>query len=171
MNDRSRDRAVDALDPWPDEVAWQPLSPRYVWVRLLELAMGVGALTLGALVAWLVSGLWYFLVVAGAAVVYAVVRAPFVVRQVRSWGYTERGDDLLVRHGLLVRRLSIVPYARMQFVDVSVRPLERLFNLATVQMHTAAAGVDAAVPGLEPGEAVRLRDRLAALGRSGTEGL
>ena len=88
-----------------------------------------------------------------------------------AWGYAERDNDLLVRHGLLVRRLSIVPYARMQFVDVTAGPLERAFDLATVQLHTAAAASDARVPGLRPAEASRLRDRLTALGEDRAEGL
>jgi membrane protein YdbS with pleckstrin-like domain len=94
-----------------------------------------------------------------------------VVRAVRAWGYAERERDLVVRHGLLIRRLSIVPYARMQFVDVTAGPLERAFTLATVQLHTAAAASDARVPGLEPTEAARLRDRLTALGEDRAEGL
>ncbi|MGH3656913.1 MAG: PH domain-containing protein, partial [Micromonosporaceae bacterium] len=88
-----------------------------------------------------------------------------------SWGYAERSEELLVRHGILVRRMSIVPYGRMQFVDVSAGPLERAFGLATVQLHTAAAASDAGIPGLEPEPAAQLRDRLAALGRTRTEGL
>jgi membrane protein YdbS with pleckstrin-like domain len=93
------------------------------------------------------------------------------VRAVRAWGYAERDQDLLVRHGLFIRRLSIVPYARMQFVDVTAGPLERAFGLATVQLHTAAAASDAKVPGLPPEEAARLRDRLTALGEDRAEGL
>jgi membrane protein YdbS with pleckstrin-like domain len=100
-----------------------------------------------------------------------LVRTVFVIRSLRSWGYAERVDDLLVRHGLLFRRLSIVPYGRMQFVDVTAGPLERLFGLATVQLHTAAAASDARIPGLRPEEAARLRDRLAALGEARAEGL
>src|SRR5262245_55398921 len=103
--------------------------------------------------------------------VYGVWRSWVTVRAVRSWGYAERGEDLLVRHGLLVRRLSIVPYARMQFVDVTAGPLERAFGLATVTLHTAAAHSDATVPGLAGPEAARLRDRLAALGEAQAEGL
>ena len=98
-------------------------------------------------------------------------RAVAIVRAVHAWGYAERENDLLVRHGLLVRRLSIVPYSRMQFVDVSAGPLERAFDLATVQLHTAAAASDARVPGLRPAEASRLRDRLTALGEDRAEGL
>ena len=45
----------------------------------------------------------------------------------RSWGYAEREDDLLVRRGVMFSRLSVVPYGRMQFIDVQAGPLERLF--------------------------------------------
>jgi membrane protein YdbS with pleckstrin-like domain len=92
-------------------------------------------------------------------------------RSIRAWGYAERAEDLLVRHGLLVRRLSIVPYARMQFVDVTAGPLERAAGLATVTLHTAAAASDASVPGLEAAVATRLGDGLAALGEIRDEGL
>ncbi|MGH3742748.1 MAG: PH domain-containing protein, partial [Micromonosporaceae bacterium] len=40
-----------------------------------------------------------------------------------------------------------------------------------VQLHTAAAATDARIPGLEPHTATRLRDQLAALGRTQSEGL
>ena len=89
----------------------------------------------------------------------------------RSWGYAERSDDLLVRRGVLVRRLSVVPYGRMQFVDVTAGPVDRLFGLASVQLHTAAAATDARIPGLPADEAERLRDRLAALGEARAAGL
>ena len=94
-----------------------------------------------------------------------------VGRRVRSWGYAERAEDLLVTQGILVRRLVVVPYGRMQFVDVTAGPLDRRFGLATVQLHTAAAATDAQIPGLVPEEAARLRDRLAARGEAGAAGV
>ncbi len=93
------------------------------------------------------------------------------MRRFRAWGYAERAEDLLVRRGVLVRRLSVVPYGRMQFVDVVAGPLERRWGLATVRLHTAAAASDARVPGLPAAEAERLRDRLAMLGESRAQGL
>ena len=93
------------------------------------------------------------------------------LRRFRAWGYAERAEDLLVRRGVLVRRLSVVPYGRMQFVDVVAGPLERRWGLATVRLHTAAAASDARVPGLPSAEAERLRDRLALLGESRAAGL
>jgi membrane protein YdbS with pleckstrin-like domain len=162
---------VDPLQPWPDDVEWRPVSPRLITVELLRL-LNLIPLTLAAAgVAWYFWGGRPAAVIAALGVVVGVVRAVLITRWVRSWGYAERADDLLVRHGLLVRRLSIVPYARMQFVDVSAGPLERAFGLATVELHTAAAGSDARIPGLAGPEAARLRDRLSALGETRAEGL
>jgi hypothetical protein len=111
-------------------------------------------------------------VLAVAVVLVAALAATWFVRnRVRAWTYTEREDDLIVARGVLVRRLSVVPYGRMQFVDVTAGPVERAFRLATVKLHTAAAASDARIPGLEREEAARLRDRLAALGEAKAAGL
>jgi hypothetical protein len=92
-------------------------------------------------------------------------------RRVGAWGYLEREDDLLVRRGVLVRRLSVVPYGRMQFIDVTAGPIDRAFGLATVQLHTAAAASDARIPGLVRVDADALRDRLATVGEAKATGL
>jgi membrane protein YdbS with pleckstrin-like domain len=162
---------VDPLQPWPLTVEWRPVSGRYIAVEEIRLAAMVLVLTAVPAVLWLFFDAWPLLAAAAAVLVLGATRATVIVRSVRSWGYAERDDDLLVRHGLMVRRLSIVPYARMQFVDVSAGPLERMFGLATVELHTAAAASDARIPGLEAAEAARLRDRLAALGDTQAEGL
>jgi membrane protein YdbS with pleckstrin-like domain len=161
----------DALEPWPDTVQWQPVSRDLILVDLIGLAVWVVILVAGLTVGWALTDHWAFLAGIAAVVVLVAWRAFVTVRAVAAWGYAERDNDLLVRHGLLVRRLSIVPYARMQFVDVTAGPLERAFKLATVQLHTASAASDARVPGLRPAEASRLRDRLTALGEDRAEGL
>jgi membrane protein YdbS with pleckstrin-like domain len=109
-----------------------------------------------------------------AAAVVAAVAVAFAVllhRRYRAWGYAEREDDLLVRRGVMIKRLTVVPYGRMQFVDVTAGPVDRLFGLSTVQLHTAASATDARIPGLDQAEAQRLRDRLAALGEAKAAGL
>lgn len=159
------------LEPWPDTVRWQAISTDLIWVELIRLAIVVAIGLAVTAVGWALSGHWLFGLALAVVAVLGLWRAVAIVRAVRAWGYAEREDDLLVRHGLLVRRLSIVPYSRMQFVDVSAGPLERAFDLATVQLHTAAAASDARVPGLRPAEASRLRDRLTALGEDRAEGL
>ena len=95
----------------------------------------------------------------------------FVRRRYRAWRYQERHEDLLVARGVMVQRLSVVPYGRMQFVEVTAGPIERLFHLSTVKLHTAAAASDARIPGLVADEAARLRDRLTELGASMAAGM
>lgn len=92
-------------------------------------------------------------------------------RTARSWKFLERPDDLLIEHGIMVRRQVVVPYGRMQFVDIKVGPLERMLGIATLQLHTAAAASDARIPGLAPARAEQLRDRLAARGEARLAGL
>ena len=157
---------------WPEDVPWQPVSPRLAWVRraglltlLVPILAAVAATAIWTDVTWLP---WTIAVVGLGFLGWGLVA---VARSVRSWGYAERVDDLLVRHGIVVRRLSVVPYGRMQYVDVKAGPLERALGIATVQLHTAAAASDAAIPGLPTVEAARLRDRLAALGEARAAGL
>ena len=159
-------RAEDAGD------GWRRASPRLATLRRLEVAV---AAVVAAAVA-LAVGLELASPVAlgtGLSVVAAawVIGDVLLRRRARSWRYQERPEDLVIARGLLVRRLSVVPYGRMQLVDVTAGPAERLFGLATVKMHTAAATSDGRIPGLEAVEAARLRDQLAALGESKAAGL
>jgi membrane protein YdbS with pleckstrin-like domain len=163
--------ATSALEPWPDAVQWRRVSPKLITVELIGRTTFVLVVLFGLLIGWLLNGHWLWPAAMAVVVVFGIWRSIVTVRAVKAWGYAERDNDLLVRHGLLVRRLSIVPYARMQYVDVTAGPLERAFGLATVQLHTAAAASDARVPGLPPEEASRLRDRLTALGEDRAEGL
>jgi hypothetical protein len=127
----------------------------------------VGAGGLG----WAAAGVQIGCVALIVALAAGVALDFFAQRRVRAWSYREREDDLIVSRGVLVKRESVVPYGRMQFVDVIAGPLERVFGLATVRMHTAAAASDARVPGLAKEEAARLRDQLSRLGESQAAGI
>lgn len=153
------------------DTAWRTPSPRLLTLRRLE----VGALSLlvaAGLFALLIASSLALAAIAAAAALAAGGAGEYVVtRRVRAWGYAEREDDLLVRRGVLFFRMSVIPYGRMQFIDVTAGPLERSFGLATVRMHTAAAASDARIPGLAVDEAARVRDRLAELGETQAAGL
>jgi uncharacterized protein len=150
---------------------WHRPSPRLLTLRRVEVAVVTVPVAAAVAVVLAFDAAWAAVV--GAAVVLALgALAEWVARRrVRAWAYAEREDDLLVRRGLLFLRLSVVPYGRMQFIDVTAGPFERSFGLATVRMHTAAAASDARIPGLSYAEAARLRDRLAELGEAQAAGL
>jgi len=152
--------------------AWNRPSPRLRHVRHVEALVPTAAAAAGiAVLLALKDGALAAVAGAVAVLVAGLVLDVLLQRRVGAWGYLEREDDLLVRRGLMVRRLSVVPYGRMQFVDVTAGPVERSFGLATVRLHTAAAASDARIPGLEAAEAARLRDQLAGLGEARAAGL
>lgn len=163
---------MDALPPQAD---WTGVSPRLAFARQIRLAVSacLTALIMGAGLAWVTAAgapawLWVLLVL---PVIAVITGWPIIARQVRAWGFLERDADLLIRSGVLIQRLVIVPYGRMQMVDVTAGPLERWLGLATVQLHTAAATTDATIPGLPPEQAAALRDRLAAQGETRAAGM
>ena len=156
---------------WPDDVVWRRVSPKLFWLEFVSSVIGELIVFGICLALWFIFDIQWIWLLFAVTMLLTLIQLAFLPRSLRSWGYAERADDLLVRHGLMFRRLSIVPYGRMQFVDVTAGPMERLFGLATVQLHTAAAASDAKIPGLPPAEAARLRDRRTALGEARAEGL
>jgi membrane protein YdbS with pleckstrin-like domain len=141
-------------------------------MRCAEVIAGGGVATVAAgTVAGLAAGLVAAVIAVALMVLGTLAALSFARNRFRSWAYTERDEDLIVERGVMIRRLSVVPYGRMQFVDVTAGPVDRIFRLATVKLHTAAAATNARIPGLEREEAARLRDRLAALGEAKAAGL
>ncbi|GAB3273114.1 PH domain-containing protein [Kineosporia babensis] len=153
-----------------DGVVWTPISPGLAKVRRLIAALlnTVGVVVFSVLAVLFTPWLWI-----GSALLVATFAWEWwlIGRQVGAWGYAERADDLMIRHGVMFRALVVVPYGRMQFVDVQAGPIDRLFDVAHVQLHTASAGTDARIPGLNAQEAARLRDRLASRGEARLAGL
>lgn len=156
----------------PPGEQWHPISPKLATVRRVLMAFWLVVLTAALVLVLVLSELAVLAgLVAAAAVALFVWLWWLIGRRVRSFGYAERADDFLVTSGILFRRLVIVPYGRMQLVDLVAGPIDRAMGLATVQLHTAAATTDAKIPGLAPDAAAALRDRLAAHGEDRSAGI
>lgn len=154
-------------------IEFNPVSPKLVWAHLAGLVLWmlptvIALIVLGVIFAGFRPWMWAGL---GLSLVITVWTAIVIVRQVRRLGYAERADDLLIRRGILFRSTTVVPFGRMQFVDVKSGPIDRMLGLATVELHTASASTDASIPGLPAAEADRLRDALAARGEARLAGL
>jgi membrane protein YdbS with pleckstrin-like domain len=152
---------------------WQPVSPALARLRRsLLVATAVLVLVLLGVVTLVLSlPAWVWVVV--LVVVLAVLAPGWVAvgRNARWWGYAERDEDLYIKHGVMFRKLVVVPYGRMQYVDVHAGPLEQLYKIASVHLHTASPGTSARIPGLPAQEAARLRDRLTSQGEAQAAGL
>ncbi len=149
-----------------------PVSPRLAVLRRLLVVL-TAVLAAGVLIVVRVLGGGPDVLRFGlpAVLAGALTSWPLVARNAASWRYAERDDDLLVRRGVAFLRCEVVPYGRMQLVDVTAGPLQRRIGIATVHLHTAAPDTRARIPGLVPAEAARLRDRLTTQGQAQASGL
>jgi uncharacterized protein len=153
--------------PAPDGAAMTPLDPGHIQVLRIRtglaaaaaaiLAVGIDmgplretpvpALVIPALA--LAAGLALVLVLPG--------------RRYRRWGYHEGEDELQIRRGNFIRVRTIVPFGRVQHIDVAQGPFQRMFGLATLVLHTAGThGAAVHLPGLAQSEAEAMRDRIRA---------
>jgi membrane protein YdbS with pleckstrin-like domain len=152
---------------WPEESIMLPVHPDQVWVLrirglitaapfvALALALDFGPLRETPVPAGVVPG-----AVLLVALILLVLLPP---RRYRAWGYREEEDELHVGSGLLFRSRTVVPFGRVQHIDVAHGPIERRFGLATLILHTAGTrGAAVPLPGLRHDDAERMRDRIRA---------
>ena len=103
----------------------------------------------------------------GTVLVAGVAAVALPVARYRRWRYALRHEDLWIRHGVWWLVVTVVPLARLQFVDTRQGPLDRAFGLSQLVVHTASSGATTTLPGLDSDEAEGLRDRLAAAAPEG----
>ncbi|HEV2865737.1 MAG TPA: PH domain-containing protein [Allosphingosinicella sp.] len=145
-----------------------PLDPRQLWVLRVRAAVAgllplllAAAVDRGALREAAALPVGTLPAAVAALVLLAVLVLPR--RRYRAWGYREGEDELHVRHGLLVRVRTVVPFGRVQHIDVAQGPVERRFGLATLILHTAGTrGAAVPLPGLPHAEAEAMRERIRA---------
>lgn len=77
----------------------------------------------------------------------------------RIKGYAQRFRDLVYRSGLIVRTTTALPFNRVQHVDVKQGPIERMFDLASLNIYTAGGqSSDVSIPGLKNADALKLKE-------------
>jgi uncharacterized protein len=151
---------------------FQSLDPRVVKLWLVSDLVGYGIMLFIILLSLLVWAFWQpmliWWLVAGWGMLaafclwYSFWRPP---RAYRAWGYRIDDRVLETRSGILFQRARLLPLSRLQHVDIERGPFERMYGLASLVLHTAGThSANILIPGLDAGEAVRLRDRLVEIG-------
>lgn len=159
---------LDLLDP--DNPDLTPVSPKLATVRRISAASWLLPPLIAAVVlAMLLHPLWW--IAAGAVAVFLVWLFWIIGRQVSAHRYREDAEDMIVARGRWWRSVTVVPYGRIQFIDIDEGPLLRAFGLATVKLNTASATSDAQLSGLPRADARALRERLSGRARERMAGL
>lgn len=145
----------------------QPLNRGQLHVLRIRAAAAAAALVGVVLIADLVflsrTGFPVGVATGAAALLLGAWAVIVPERRYRSWGYRMTEDELIVQRGLWLRARTVVPFGRVQHIDVTQGPLERWFALGTLILHTAGTrGSAVGLPGLAFEEAGRMRDIIRA---------
>lgn len=170
MSTDAQNNAVPSAPFAPEGVIFRPVSPSLATVRIVVSLIIAVCCALGSAVGGLLHhSAWWAGV--GAAGLYAAWAVWITRRQVAAMGYALEDGHLLWRKGVMFRRMTVVPYGRMQYVDTSQGPIARHFGVAEVRLHTASASTDAVINGLPVAEAEELRRILSERGEERMSGL
>lgn len=144
-----------------DEQDLTPLHPNYVKLMrvvtiLVALPFVIGGIVLEALD---IAFVGVFLVPIVLAALFFIIRFP--LRRYAARGFAMGEDRLRVLKGLLFRSDTVVPFGRIQHIDVDQGPLERFYKLATLTVHTAGNhNASVRLPGLAHEDALAMRETI-----------
>ncbi len=125
----------------------------------------VGAVV-GSIVWWLTDGtsVWFYSALAAAIVLllillWATIAWPGISYRHTFWRLNDVG--LEIRRGVWWKHQIAVPWARVQHADVSQGPLQRMFGLGSLTIHTAGTSDSSVtIEGLEHETALGIRDEI-----------
>jgi len=152
-----------------DDEALTKVDPNYktalrISVSLTALPIVIGAGVLEAIVAEASDGRFPlpFGVIIGVVMFLAlivIVRLPG--RRWQARGYNMSADRLRVVRGILWRSDTVVPFGRVQHIDVDQGPIERALDIATMTLHTAGShNASVKLPGLNHDRAREMREEI-----------
>ena len=137
-----------------------PNHPKAMRVKALLVAV---PLLIGAIVAEYATPFVPFVILGPVALLLAVLVIFLPHRRYAARGYALGEDRLRVVRGILFHSDTIVPFGRVQHIDVDRGPIERYYGLATLQLYTAGSHGDVvSLPGLAHEDALAMRETIRA---------
>jgi membrane protein YdbS with pleckstrin-like domain len=148
--------------PQAEDLQYEKLHPEYKSVKLLRtvlfvLLFAIAGITVISLAGWLTS-LAAWLLMAGILTVYSILNIVLIYRGYPRKGYAIRDHDLAYKTGYLFHTQTIMPFTRIQHCELSQGPMEKMFDLCSLNIYTAGgSGSDLVIPGLHFDEGEKLR--------------
>ncbi len=152
---------------WGESDGLTRVDPGYRWVLTIRSALIGLALLVGAGAADFAlsqaTAMPQGTVVGPVALVVLYLISALPGRRWRRLGYDMSEDRLRVARGFMWRTDTIVPFGRIQHIDVDQGLLDRGFDLATLVLHTAGThNSTVSLPGLSETNAAAMREAIRA---------
>lgn len=139
------------------------LNPAYVTTTRIASALGYLPFLVGAGVLEYAQLLPLGCVFVPAFLLYLFAAFVVPARKYRHWGYDMGRDRLRIVRGYMFFRDTVVPFGRIQHIDVEQGPIDRRYDLATLTVHTAGNhNSTVTLPGLLHADALTMREAIRA---------
>jgi uncharacterized protein len=138
-----------------------PLHPDHITVTRLSYALAALIPTMGAiaLASAQVMPMGLIFIPVLILMAYLVIRLP--ARRYKYWGYSSTDNRLRITRGHWLHSDTIVPFGRIQHIDVDQGPIQRRYGLATLSVHTAGNhNSTVSLPGLLHADALAMRETI-----------
>lgn len=151
--------------PAAAEVDWTPLQQAYLQVNLISLWLTRLAILAVFLVVTAFQEdfpFWLRWSIAGAWMLFLLISTLLTYYGFKIKGYAIREHDLMYRTGLIFRKVTVIPYNRIQHSEMLQGVVERQFNLSRLAVFTAGGSQsDLTIPGLTRERAEQMRSWLS----------
>ena len=145
--------------PSVNDIRYIKLSPAYWRYAIVTTIVTFLVFLLPLMGVWIGAERWIGILATGLWGVLFLTSLFLARYRYNIKGYVVRKHDIVYRRGIFFRRVTTIPFSRLQHCEIQEGPLERLFGLNTLLVFTAGgSSSDLAIPGLPPDEAGRLRN-------------
>lgn len=145
-------------------ITFQPLAQQAKLesiVSTLIFWLPVAIATLAVLYFYLKLALTIWLLCCGAVTVVLLLLLYFAIKDVAMTGFALREQDFVLKRGVIWRKLTVVPFNRIQHIELQRGPIERKLELATLKLYTAGgSGSDLDISGLNAQQAKQLKQHI-----------
>lgn len=140
-----------------------PLNPSYITTTRIASAIGLLPLLISAGVLEAAQLLLPGSVIVPVLALYSYIAFIVPARKYSHWGYDMGSDRLRIVRGYMFYRDTVVPFGRIQHIDVEQGPIDRRYDLATLTVHTAGNhNSTVTLPGLLHADALAMRETIRA---------
>jgi len=146
-----------------DSVAFSSVSPKYLIKMNIQTGIFMLVMTMALGVFWffqlnyIQSGSIF-----GGLLVVFIFRFWNNYKLLQSLGYAIREKDIIYKRGFIFSKTTVIPFNRVQHASISRGVWDKVLGISSLNIFTAGgSGSDIAIPGLEPGMAIKLKEAIA----------
>ncbi|MBT8040574.1 MAG: PH domain-containing protein [Gammaproteobacteria bacterium] len=149
--------------PGVETLNFEPMSAVYRKEVKVQLAIVFLPLLIASFIPLAIVQALPLLLIPVGILLLAIAVSYLALGKAKVKGLALRDHDVAYRHGLFWRKTVLLPFNRIQHVEVSSGPLQRKYGLATLKFFTAGgSSVDLKVDGLTEQRAEQIRSLVTA---------